>query len=188
MLYSEGIYEDVNKIVVNGLYVDPKRHGADILADYAKWELPGCDPADFVKLCQMLEDVFEAKHGKGNGRKSHRFTTYVVDGGKALGETDEFLRKTAVAGEASALADKIDAAILPRMRRSWRWRQVYLRAKVDASAYAAHDARTPEALAAYEELTGIYHAEKQVERLYNGTWRGYTCPPFAECDSMGERK
>ena len=188
MLYSEGIYEDVNKIVVNGLYVDPKRHGADILADYAKWELPGCDPADFVKLCQMLEDVFEAKHGKGNGRKSHRFTTYVVDGGKALGETDEFLRKTAVAGEALALADKIDAAILPRMRRSWRWRQVYLRAKVDASAYAAHDARTPEALAAYEELTGIYHAEKQVERLYNGTWRGYTCPPFAECDSMGERK
>ena len=44
----------------------------------------------------------------------------------------------------------------------------------------------PETFAAYAELTTLYHAEKQVERLYEGTWRGYTCPPFAECDSMGK--
>jgi hypothetical protein len=73
------------------------------------------------------------------------------------------------------------------MRRAWRWRQLYLRAKIDASAYAARNALTPETLAAYAELTTLYHAEKQVERLYDGTWRGYTCPPFASCDSMGGR-
>lgn len=186
MLYSEGIYEDVNKIVVNGLYVDPRRHGADILADYARWELPGCNPADFVRLCEMLEDIYETKHGKGNGRKSHRFTSYVSGGGAIPEREDEFARRTAVAREAAALADRIDALILPRMRRAWRWRQIYLRAKIDASAYAARNALTAEALAAYEELTTLYHAEKQVERLYEGTWRGYTCPPFAECENMGK--
>ena len=187
MLYSEGIYEDVNKIVVNGLYVDPSRHGGDIVADYAKWEMPGCDPADFVRLCEMLEDIYETKHGKGNGRKSHRFATYMaIGGGEDNADRREFERRTAVAREAAALADRIDASILPRMRRAWRWRQLYLRAKIDASAYAARSALTSETLAAYAELTALYHAEKQVERLYDGTWRGYTCPPFAHCESMGK--
>ena len=49
-----------------------------------------------------------------------------------------------------------------------------------------HDRASSETLAAYEELTALYHAEKQVERLYDGTWRGYTCPPFAECENMGK--
>ena len=80
----------------------------------------------------------------------------------------------------NTLADKIDGMILPRMRRCWRWRQLYLRAKIDEAVYSARDARTPAALTAYGELTNLYHAEKQVERLYDGTWRGYTCPPFAD--------
>lgn len=94
----------------------------------------------------------------------------------------ELERRTAVAHEAAAIAERINAAILPRMSRAWRWRQLYLRAKIDEAAYSARDARTPAALSAYAELTDIYHAEKQVERLYDGTWRGYTCPPFRDID------
>ena len=81
----------------------------------------------------------------------------------------------------------IDSAILPRMRRAWRWRQLYLRAKIDAEAYAARDARTAASLAAYAELEEIYHAQRQVERLYDGTWRGYTCPPYIDSDRMRRR-
>ena len=188
MLYSEGIYEDLNKIVVNGLYVDPSRHAGEVVADYAKWEMPGCAPADVVRLCEMLEDIYETKHGKGNGRKSHRFATYVAGGGAIPEDQKELKRRTAVAREAAALADRIDAAILPRMRSAWRWRQLYLRAKIDASAYSARTAHTPETLAAYSELTALYHAEKQVERLYDETWRGYTCPPLADCENMQSRQ
>ena len=109
-----------------------------------------------------------------------------IGGGEDNADRREFERRTAVAREAAALADRIDASILPRMRHAWRWRQLYLRAKIDASAYAARSALTSETLAAYAELTALYHAEKQVERLYDGTWRGYTCPPFAHCESMGK--
>ena len=93
---------------------------------------------------------------------------------------EELARRERIAHEAAALADRIDGMILPRMRRCWRWRQLYLRAKIDEAIYSARDARTPAALTAYGELTNLYHAEKQVERLYDGTWRGYTCPPFAD--------
>ena len=58
----------------------------------------------------------------------------------------------------------IDAMILPPMRRSWRWRQLCLRAKIDEAVFSSRDARTPAAMPAYAELVNIYHAEKQVER------------------------
>ena len=93
---------------------------------------------------------------------------------------EELARRERIAHEAAALADRIDGMILPRMRRCWRWRQLYLRAKIGEAVYSARDVRTPAALTAYGELTNLYHAEKQVERLYDGTWRGYTCPPYAD--------
>ena len=101
---------------------------------------------------------------------------------KEAPQDGEMSRRARIAHEAAALADRIDGAILPRMRRSWRWRQIYLRAKIDDAVYSARDVRAPAALPAYAELTDLYHAEKQVERLYDGTWRGYTCPPFADHD------
>ncbi len=99
-------------------------------------------------------------------------------------QDEELSRRARVAHEAAVLADTIDGAILPRMRHSWRWRQIYLRAKIDEVVYATRDIRTPAALPAYAELMNIYHAEKQVGRLYDGTWRGYTCPPFHDIDKM----
>ncbi|MBR2837813.1 MAG: hypothetical protein IKE55_03435 [Kiritimatiellae bacterium] len=176
MLYSEGIYEDVNKIVINGLYVNPKATHDDVLREYARWELPGCDERDFVALCAKLEENYETQSmNKVRGRKGYRMSRF-------LGEmsAEEQTRRVAVAREAVALADRIDGMILPQMRRNWRWRQIYLRAKIDEAVYSASDIRTPAAMPAYEELMNLYHAEKQMERLLDGTWKGYTCPPFAD--------
>ena len=176
MLYSEGIYEDVNKIVINGLYVNPRANYADVLREYARWELPGCDENDFVVLCAKLEEIYETQcMNKKKGRKGHRMSRFVAEM-----SAEEQARRVAVAREAVALANRIDGMILPQMRRNWRWRQIYLRAKIDEAVYSAHDVRTTAAMPAYEELTNLYHAEKQVERLLDGTWMGYTCPPFAD--------
>ncbi|MBR3220728.1 MAG: DUF11 domain-containing protein [Kiritimatiellae bacterium] len=175
-LYSEGIYEDVNKIVVNGLYIDPRRTSSDLLKDYASYELPGCDPNDFVALCAKLEDVYETHHEGGfRGWKGFVVANYVREE-----KPEELERRLAVAHEARALADRIDRSILPSMRQNWRWRQLYLRAQIDEAVYAARDIRPAAAMPAYSELAALYHAERQVTGLYDDTWRGYTCPPFAE--------
>ena len=55
-------------------------------------------------------------------------------------------------------------------------------AKIDESSFLARDAHNPTALAAYAELTNIYHCERQNAELLDRTWRGYTCPPFADND------
>lgn len=170
-LYSEGIFEDVNKMVVNGMYIDPKRTANDVLADYARYELPGCDPSDFVALCAKLENIYETDH----------IIVYLT-----YGDPKELERRLAVAREARSLAEKIDLSILPTMRRCWRWRQLYLRALIDEAIYATRDVRTPSVIPAYKELAALYHAERQVTGLYNGNWEGWTCPPLA--DSPGARK
>lgn len=178
MLYSEGIYEDVNKIVVNGLYVNPKGCCSDVLREYARWELPGCDERDFVAFCEKLEAIYETQCPNGkSGRKGHIVSQYVK-----LAPKEELSARARVAHEASALADRIDAMILPPMRRNWRWRQLYLRAKIDEALYSLRDAMAPAVMPAYAELMNLYHAERQFERLLDGTWRGYTCPPFRDAD------
>ena len=175
-LYSEGIYEDVNKIVVNGLYIDPKRTAADLLAEYARYELPGCDPADFVALCSKLEDIYETRaEGRPKDDIGRAMANYLHEESPA-----ELDRRQAVAHEARIVADRIDRAIIPTMRWNWRWRLLYLRAQIDEAVYAARDIRPAAAMPAYREITSLYHAERQVTGLYDGTWRGYTCPPFAE--------
>ena len=184
MLYSEGIYEDVNKIVINGLYVNPKCHCGDVLREYARWELPGCDERDFVAFCEKLEEIYQTQYPNGKaGRKGHVVSKYVKQA-----PPEELSARERVAHEAAALADRIDAMILPPMRRNWRWRQLYLRAKIDEALYSLRDARASAVMPAYAELMNIYHAEKQVERLLDGTWRGYTCPPFRDADEKRLRE
>ena len=184
MLYSEGIYEDVNKIVINGLYVNPQCGCNDVLREYARWELPGCGEQDFVAFCEKLEKNYETQCPNGKaGRKGHVVSQYVK-----LAPPEELAARARAAHKIAALADKIDAMILPPIRRNWRWRQLYLRAKIDEAVFSARDARTPAAMPAYAELMNLYHAEKQVERLLDGTWRGYTCPPFRDADERRMRE
>ena len=176
-LYSEGIYEDANKVAINGIYIDPKRKATDVLADYAQWELPGADAGDFVSLCEKLEAIYETrkKTGSKKGWRGEVVANYLREEEPAVLE-----RRLAVAREAAALADRIDASIIPSMRMAWRWRQIWLRAKIDEAIYAARDVRTPAAIPYYAELVNIYHARRQATELMDGVWRGYTCPPFAE--------
>jgi hypothetical protein len=178
-LYSEGIYEDLNKIIINSLSIDPSRTTDSILAEYANFEIPGADASDFISLIAMLEDIYEI-HVKGcRGITSVSVAAYLSEAPK-----DELDRRAAVAKEALALANKINADIIPRCRSSWRWRQIYLRTVIDEANYRTRDVRNPESMAAYGELIDLYHCERQVIELYEGTWGGFTAPPMMESERI----
>ena len=178
-LYSEGIYEDLNKIIINSLSIDPSRTTDSILAEYANFEIPGADASDFISLIAMLEDIYEI-HVKGcRGITSVSVAAYLSEAPK-----DELDRRAAVAKEALALANKINGDIIPRCRSSWRWRQIYLRSVIDEANYRTRDVRNPESMAAYGELIDLYHCERQVIELYEGTWGGFTAPPMMESERI----
>ena len=107
--YSEGLCEDINKEVVNGLYVDPSAKVDDLLRAYAAYYLPGTDPEDFVKLC----DLFEANH-RFPGNHSHpRF-------GEVPENSPELAEYRHRAAQASRLAVLMDGQLLPPARSSFR--------------------------------------------------------------------
>jgi len=55
---------------------------------------------------------------------------------------------------------EIDAKLEPRVRASWRWHIVYLRAFIDREMFKTRGKLEGQALqAAFRELTVIYHAE-----------------------------
>ena len=152
MLYSEGIFEDLNKTVVTGLYVDPQTTVEAILRTYCAYEFPGASPTDFVELVTLLED-------------NHRLED--LDRGRAE--------------RAKALAVRMDGQIALNQRIGWRWRLVYLRACIDA-AIAAADGKllTDVTRPHYDEIVRLYHAQRQVVARADPSRKhdGWTCPPY----------
>ena len=56
--------------------------------------------------------------------------------------------------------EAVDARLTPQARRSWRWRLLLLRARLDAELKANGGAPTPLCEAAFAELIGLYHAPR----------------------------
>ena len=167
MSYSEGLYEDINKEVVNGLYINPLVDTDDILRTYAAYHLSGTDSEDFVKLCE----IFEANH-KFPGDHSHPSFKGVDPDGPELAEY------RSRAAEACRIVERMEKAILPTMRSAWRWRLVYLRAMIDREILATCQGAPESARKYFEELVKMYHAERQLAGWRKTGKRGWTTPHF----------
>ena len=147
--YSEGIFEDINKAVVTGLYIDPSTTPNDILARYAAYHFPGVSPDDFVRLVELFE-------------KNHR----------------PYMMERENADAAKTLALKMDRDILPSMKNSWRWRLVWLRAMIDPEICGTADLQPDSAKPYFDELVRLYHVEKQLEQHLEGRMACFTCPKY----------
>ena len=168
MPYSEGIYEDMNKILFAGYYWTPEKHYSEILREYLAYE---CDAGEWGdELIRMMELIEE---------------NYLL---VAFNKEPTL----APALEAKRISDAVNEKLCERGRRAWRWRLLYLRAQIDARRYAyyfdhgMHGQRDlvklrtryglllkddPEVQAMFYELCSLYHCVD-----YNGENR-WTHPP-----------
>ncbi len=132
VLYSEGLFEDINKVMEAGFYFRDES-AEDSLREYARYELAGAYPEDFVALCRDLETIVVQKE-----------------------RNPEY---EAVALDAMKLAVKIDSAILPTLRDSWRWRQVYCRCLLEYERNVRGNENTQTYADAIVELQRMYHTD-----------------------------
>ena len=154
--YSEGLSEDINKAVVARLHVDPSVKVEDVLRDYCRYEYPGTDPEDFVRLVTLMEKTQPMNEWQK-----------AADRAAWQGVFDEMLE----------LVRRMDAQILPRMRRAWRWRLVYLRSVIDHELFAAHGEKSEALRAAYGEIIDLCHAERHAGDFHDKYHR-YVRPPL----------
>jgi hypothetical protein len=129
--YSEGCYEDANKALYAGLYLQPDRPADEVLADYLAREFSPAIVADGLALLHALEATLQ-RH-------------------------DLAVRDLSQAGHAWALAQRIHAQLPAAVATDWRWQVLYLRARLDHLLARDGATPTPELTAAFAELHALYH-------------------------------
>jgi hypothetical protein len=140
--YSEGIYEDVNKAMVAQLYWDPEKPTSETMREYIAFNF-------------SPDVVDEVSHAMGIMESTLSRTQQDKDG-----VTRFVISNPDRSGEAYAFISKADSRLPERVRASWRWRVVYLRALID-SELVKHESRvSQQCLAAFQELVAIYHAQE----------------------------
>lgn len=174
-LYSEGIFEDLNKVVIAGLYADPSRHADDILEEYANYELPGADVSEFKEFIHLLEDTHLCGEPDSTRKADFNPARFMrVYPESVLADRREKARK------AYEIAMKLDSEIIPSMRGCWRWQLLKCRAIIDKEIFSARSLHTPTADECYEKLVGIYHAERQMRRMETEGLGGATAVPYLQ--------
>ena len=111
-LYSEGIWDDINKAIMLGLYWDRNRSTDETLADYCGYEYLGIKEEDFVELVKLIE--------------ASQSCTNRIDHKPSPREYYE---------NAWALAEKMNAGATEKDREYWKWRIMYFRAYLDFVRY-----------------------------------------------------
>ena len=138
--YSEGIYEDLNKVLCAGLYWDPSRPVEATLRAYLAYEF-GADHADDLVVAAKAMESALPHHLEYRSDPPRVHTPAMPQAARAW-----------------EIVSSVDASLPPRVRESWRWRVFYARALMDAELAASGGVLTDACHAAAEELARIYHA------------------------------
>jgi len=149
--YSEGIYEDITKAVLSQFYWND-RPAAETVREYVAFEF---SPDVVDEIAQVIGTLEQNHHmrwwpGMLEGVKLD-LNWFPSRGAKPQADPG--------AEEAYAAVQRVDAKLTPQARQSWRWRQLYLRALLDAELKANGGKPNDRCKAAFAELVEIYHAE-----------------------------
>jgi len=138
--YSEGIYEDLNKVMTLQLNWTPERTTADIVLEYAQGHFSHDVADEVVRVATMMEE----DHGTR---------------AKLEGDTLEYVNNGLPrADECFDLMRALDARLPDDVKASWRWRVLWLRAALDADIRETGGKPSAAADAYLSELCNIYCA------------------------------
>ena len=149
--YSEGIYEDLTKIVYSQFYWNDQP-SADTVKEYIAFEFSPDAVADVAGVIKTLEQNHHLRWwpGKLEGVKL-QMDWFPSKGTKPQADPG--------AEEAYATMQRVDGLLTPQAKKAWRWRQLYLRALLDAELKTNGGSPNDKCNEAFAELIKIYHAE-----------------------------
>jgi len=155
-LYSEGIYEDVNKFIVAGYYSGLYKSAPEALRAYAAYEFGIDDPVilcEFVNMCNLME-------------ASHKYTATFREDAPST-----FVPRYATPMYAEYDSMKIIDQVIPAsLKNGWKWRIFVIRASIDrillktwseTGLFTLKD--SPEAQKLLSELDSIYYVSEKTK-------------------------
>ena len=129
--YSEGIYEDINKVICSQLYWAPDKPTMDTVGEYIAFEFS----PEVVDIIKSAVTIFQQNHWR-NQISDSAVTAY-------------------------RLIEQAEAKLSSQARNAWRWRLFRIRADLDQELYrnSLNQGRQKVFQQAYEDLLAISHAK-----------------------------
>lgn len=153
--YSEGIFEDVNKVLTLGFASGRYDSAYSILLDYIRYEFCTPHPEAVAELMYDMEETLPRHRVTSDGRIADWCT-------KEISSDTEFhfvFTNPEKIDSVYRRALQINASLPKNLRTCWRWRILYLRAVIDYHLFHASGTATPQCEEFYEELIQLYHAQ-----------------------------
>lgn len=152
--YSEGIYEDITKIVYSQFYWNDQP-AVETVKEYIAFEFSPDVVADVSGVIKTLEQNHHMRWWPGLHDGVPLEMNWIPSKG---------VKPQADPGaeEAYAIMQKVDARLTPQAKNAWRWRQLYLRALLDAELKTNGGKPNDKCNEAFAELIKIYHAENAI--------------------------
>lgn len=155
--YSEGIYEDINKVLQLQRGWDGRRSMRDIAREYTAAEFSPAVADDVVDAMLALEEAMDHSI-------DHRTIYEVLHSGGWEGFPRAIPRIYAqppafAPQQALQTLQRVDEQLPQAKRTAWRWRILMLRALLDEELHRSQGRPTPQSDVYFEELTRIYHAD-----------------------------
>jgi len=160
--YSEGIFEDINKVLHLQLNWSSQRTTREIAREYAASEFSPVVADEVVAVMLALEAALD--HGYDYGSVG----TVMAAGGfdKIKGESPSiFLMPKVATPERSAdLLRRVENQLPAAVRNAWRWRILFLRTLLDEELHRSGGRPTKLSDNYFDELVRIFYAEN-AERI-----------------------
>ena len=158
-LYSEGFFEDFNKVLYSRFLWNGNNDIDEAMEEYFRYEC-GCeDPKELIEAIFLLE-----KNHAPMWFATSFAEVYGVENYIALPEGwDGYYSPFKIDKETANAALDICNSVMKKLpewgTKAWRWRIIYLRVQIDAELHNNDGMPTPLCEAAFDELTKLYHAE-----------------------------
>ena len=145
--YSEGIFEDFNKILYSRFYWDPETSADAAMREYVEYYFSRRYTEEIMKAIRIIE--------KNQGYKAYNWRR-----NPGLGKDVEIQVPDSGAAEAFDLIRKVDSHLPGTVKTGWRWRLLYLRAMLDVELRRSGGVITAEINAAMREIITLCHLEQ----------------------------
>lgn len=152
--YSEGIYEDMSKVIEAQFYWDANCTARSTLQEYIAYEFSPAVVDDVMTIVDILETVAT--------NSSTKAEVNVVE-----------VRR------ASEMAEAVNAILPAWAKTNWRWEILHLRTILERERFAGPGLETPAAEAAMLRLMEIFHCQMDADDPYH--WR--VRPPLKRATS-----
>jgi hypothetical protein len=162
--YSEGIYEDLNKVLTLQFYWNQDTNPLEVVHDYAAYEFSEEAATEVVRGVEILEENHEHLLMCISGG-NEQFHENVIKAGAPDGPY-EFRVKTGALSRAKECLDileGVDRALSRRARSSWRWRLLLLRARLDVELKRNNKLPNSKCEPHFHELRELYCAQENRE-------------------------